>query len=157
MFVDIPRAVWSKTTLSFVRLLCCYVISSKHWMVLVLLCVTVRSWVPRYICWTSACCCEVAMATSLTGVGILWAFLSLAAALLCCSGFYLPFWIQVCHNYTQVTCRYRMYKIQFPTHFKGGIGSIPRVDKLPRGTTFFHSSLASKITHLGWYRSFISE
>jgi hypothetical protein len=35
------------------------------------------------------------MATSLTGVGILWATLSLAAALLCCSGFYLPFWIQV--------------------------------------------------------------
>nr|CAD7425026.1 unnamed protein product [Timema monikensis] len=35
------------------------------------------------------------MATSLTGVGVLWAFLSLAAALLCCSGFYLPFWIQV--------------------------------------------------------------
>ncbi|XP_068909283.1 LHFPL tetraspan subfamily member 6 protein-like isoform X1 [Tenebrio molitor] len=34
------------------------------------------------------------MATSLTGVGILWATLSLAAALLCCSGFYLPFWIQ---------------------------------------------------------------
>ncbi|XP_066994964.1 LHFPL tetraspan subfamily member 6 protein-like [Anabrus simplex] len=34
------------------------------------------------------------MATSLTGVGILWAFLSLAAALLCCTGFYLPFWIQ---------------------------------------------------------------
>ncbi|XP_044761489.1 LHFPL tetraspan subfamily member 6 protein-like [Coccinella septempunctata] len=34
------------------------------------------------------------MATSLTGVGILWATLSLAAALLCCTGFYLPFWIQ---------------------------------------------------------------
>ncbi|XP_022188780.1 LHFPL tetraspan subfamily member 6 protein [Nilaparvata lugens] len=34
------------------------------------------------------------MATSLTGVGVVWALLSLAAALLCCSGFYLPFWIQ---------------------------------------------------------------
>lgn len=34
------------------------------------------------------------MATSLTAVGFLWATLSLAAALLCCSGFYLPFWIQ---------------------------------------------------------------
>lgn len=34
------------------------------------------------------------MATTLTGVGILWAFLSLAAALLCFTGFYLPFWIQ---------------------------------------------------------------
>lgn len=34
------------------------------------------------------------MATSLTGVGLVWAFLSLVAALLCCSGFYLPFWIQ---------------------------------------------------------------
>ncbi|GLG97267.1 Protein of unknown function [Gryllus bimaculatus] len=34
------------------------------------------------------------MATSLTGAGVLWAALSLAAALLCCSGFYLPFWIQ---------------------------------------------------------------
>jgi hypothetical protein len=93
-------------------------------------------WVPRYICWTSAYCCGVAMATSLTGVGILWAFLSLAAALLCCSGFYLPFWIQVCHNYTQETCRYRVYKIQLPTQFTGGIGSIPCVDKMPRGTDF---------------------
>lgn len=35
------------------------------------------------------------MATTLTGVGFVWAFLSLAAAILCCSGFYLPFWIQV--------------------------------------------------------------
>ena len=156
MFVAIPSTVWSKTTFSFVRLLWFYVISSKHWIVLVLLCVTVKSWVPRYICWTSACC-EVAMATSLTGVGILWAFLSLAAALLCCSGFYLPFWIQVSHNYPQETCRYRMYKIQLPTHFTRGIGSIPRVDKLPRGTAFFHASLASKITHLGWYRTVISE
>ncbi|XP_075232020.1 LHFPL tetraspan subfamily member 6 protein-like [Lycorma delicatula] len=34
------------------------------------------------------------MATSLTSIGICWAFLSLVAALLCCSGFYLPFWIQ---------------------------------------------------------------
>jgi len=48
-----------------------------------------------------------------------------------------------------VTCSYRMYKIQFPTHFTGGIGSIPRVDRLPRGTTFSHSSFARKITHLG--------
>ncbi|XP_046396297.1 LHFPL tetraspan subfamily member 6 protein-like [Ischnura elegans] len=34
------------------------------------------------------------MATSLTGIGVCWACLSMAAALLCCSGFYLPFWIQ---------------------------------------------------------------
>uniref|UniRef100_A0A1B6KHI8 LHFPL tetraspan subfamily member 6 protein n=1 Tax=Graphocephala atropunctata TaxID=36148 RepID=A0A1B6KHI8_9HEMI len=34
------------------------------------------------------------MATTLTGVGFVWAFLSLAAAIMCCSGFYLPFWIQ---------------------------------------------------------------
>ncbi|KAL0276975.1 UNVERIFIED_CONTAM: hypothetical protein PYX00_004422 [Menopon gallinae] len=34
------------------------------------------------------------MATSLTGVGAVWASLSLVAAILCCSGFYLPFWIQ---------------------------------------------------------------
>lgn len=35
------------------------------------------------------------MATSLTGVGVIWAGLSLIAALLSCSGFYLPYWIQV--------------------------------------------------------------
>lgn len=35
------------------------------------------------------------MATSLTAVGTVWASLSLIAAILCCSGFYLPFWIQV--------------------------------------------------------------
>ncbi|XP_063227032.1 LHFPL tetraspan subfamily member 6 protein-like [Bacillus rossius redtenbacheri] len=34
------------------------------------------------------------MATSLTGVGLTWAALSLLAALLSCTGFYLPFWIQ---------------------------------------------------------------
>ncbi|XP_054264770.1 LHFPL tetraspan subfamily member 6 protein-like [Macrosteles quadrilineatus] len=34
------------------------------------------------------------MATTLTGLGFVWAFLSLAAAITCCSGFYLPFWIQ---------------------------------------------------------------
>ncbi|KAF5305490.1 hypothetical protein FQA39_LY01581 [Lamprigera yunnana] len=34
------------------------------------------------------------MATSLTAVGFVWAILSLAAALLCCTGFYIPFWIQ---------------------------------------------------------------
>ncbi|XP_072160701.1 LHFPL tetraspan subfamily member 6 protein-like [Bemisia tabaci] len=34
------------------------------------------------------------MATSLSSVGVLWAFLSLAAAILCCSGFYLPFWVK---------------------------------------------------------------
>jgi len=35
------------------------------------------------------------MATSLTGIGILWAFLSLVSAIACCTGFYLPFWIKV--------------------------------------------------------------
>ncbi|KAI5723620.1 hypothetical protein M8J76_008809 [Diaphorina citri] len=30
----------------------------------------------------------------LTNVGILWALLSLVAAVLCCSGFYIPFWVQ---------------------------------------------------------------
>lgn len=34
------------------------------------------------------------MATSLTALGVVWATLSLAAALICCTGFYLPFWIQ---------------------------------------------------------------
>ncbi|RZF43493.1 hypothetical protein LSTR_LSTR005229 [Laodelphax striatellus] len=34
------------------------------------------------------------MASSLSSIGVLWASLSLVAALLCCSGFYLPFWIQ---------------------------------------------------------------
>uniref|UniRef100_A0A1B6BX06 LHFPL tetraspan subfamily member 6 protein n=1 Tax=Clastoptera arizonana TaxID=38151 RepID=A0A1B6BX06_9HEMI len=38
--------------------------------------------------------CESKMATSLSGTGFVWAFLSLVAAFLCCSGFYLPFWIQ---------------------------------------------------------------
>ncbi|XP_054260587.1 LHFPL tetraspan subfamily member 6 protein-like [Macrosteles quadrilineatus] len=31
---------------------------------------------------------------TLTGPGYIWALLSVAAALLACSGFYLPFWIQ---------------------------------------------------------------
>ncbi|XP_046666501.1 LHFPL tetraspan subfamily member 6 protein-like [Homalodisca vitripennis] len=31
---------------------------------------------------------------TLTGPGYLWALLSVAAAVLCCSGFYLPFWLQ---------------------------------------------------------------
>ena len=35
------------------------------------------------------------MASSLTGVGIVWASLSLVAALSGCVAFYLPFWIQV--------------------------------------------------------------
>lgn len=35
------------------------------------------------------------MATSLTGIGTLWAGLSLLASILCCAGFYLPFWLQV--------------------------------------------------------------
>ncbi|XP_026479541.1 LHFPL tetraspan subfamily member 6 protein-like [Ctenocephalides felis] len=34
------------------------------------------------------------MATSLTPVGVVWACLSFCAAMLCCTGFYLPFWIQ---------------------------------------------------------------
>ncbi|XP_034234935.1 LHFPL tetraspan subfamily member 6 protein-like [Thrips palmi] len=34
------------------------------------------------------------MATSLTGVGVLWACLSLTAALLSCSGYYIPCWIK---------------------------------------------------------------
>ncbi|XP_026684215.1 LHFPL tetraspan subfamily member 6 protein-like isoform X2 [Diaphorina citri] len=34
------------------------------------------------------------MAGDLTNVGILWALLSLVAAVLCCSGFYIPFWVQ---------------------------------------------------------------
>lgn len=34
------------------------------------------------------------MASSLTGAGMLWACLSLAAALLACTGFYIPFWIK---------------------------------------------------------------
>uniref|UniRef100_A0A8D8X4D5 Lipoma HMGIC fusion partner homolog n=1 Tax=Cacopsylla melanoneura TaxID=428564 RepID=A0A8D8X4D5_9HEMI len=34
------------------------------------------------------------MASSLSCVGVLWAFLSLTAAILCCTGFYVPFWIQ---------------------------------------------------------------
>ncbi|XP_022204919.1 LHFPL tetraspan subfamily member 6 protein [Nilaparvata lugens] len=34
------------------------------------------------------------MATSLTSVGLVWAIVSLIASLLCCSGFYLPFWLQ---------------------------------------------------------------
>lgn len=43
----------------------------------------------RYDIWVKS------MATSLTGVGVIWAGLSLIAALLSCSGFYLPYWIQV--------------------------------------------------------------
>nr|XP_014288641.1 LHFPL tetraspan subfamily member 6 protein-like [Halyomorpha halys] len=34
------------------------------------------------------------MGSSLTGLGQVWALLSLLAALLCCSGFYLPYWIK---------------------------------------------------------------
>ncbi|XP_054281487.1 LHFPL tetraspan subfamily member 6 protein-like [Macrosteles quadrilineatus] len=34
------------------------------------------------------------MSTSLTAVGLAWAALSMVAALLCCTGFYLPYWIQ---------------------------------------------------------------
>uniref|UniRef100_A0A8D8M6Q2 Lipoma HMGIC fusion partner n=1 Tax=Cacopsylla melanoneura TaxID=428564 RepID=A0A8D8M6Q2_9HEMI len=34
------------------------------------------------------------MAGDLTNVGVLWALLSLVAAVLCCSGFYIPFWVQ---------------------------------------------------------------
>ncbi|CAB3382499.1 LHFPL tetraspan subfamily member 1 protein-like [Cloeon dipterum] len=34
------------------------------------------------------------MATSLTALGILWAFLSLVSALACSTGFYLPYWIK---------------------------------------------------------------
>ncbi|XP_018329838.1 LHFPL tetraspan subfamily member 6 protein-like [Agrilus planipennis] len=34
------------------------------------------------------------MASSLTAIGFIWSVLSIVAAILCCSGFYLPFWIQ---------------------------------------------------------------
>ncbi|XP_031333186.1 LHFPL tetraspan subfamily member 6 protein-like isoform X2 [Photinus pyralis] len=34
------------------------------------------------------------MGTSLTAAGFVWATLSLMAAILCCTGFYLPYWIQ---------------------------------------------------------------
>ncbi|XP_025836111.1 LHFPL tetraspan subfamily member 6 protein-like [Agrilus planipennis] len=34
------------------------------------------------------------MASSLTVAGFLWAALSVTAAILCCTGFYMPFWIQ---------------------------------------------------------------
>ncbi|XP_076057545.1 LHFPL tetraspan subfamily member 6 protein-like [Oratosquilla oratoria] len=34
------------------------------------------------------------MASSLTGVGVVWAVLSLTATLLLCTGFYLPYWIK---------------------------------------------------------------
>jgi hypothetical protein len=40
------------------------------------------------------------MATSLTGIGILWAFLSLVSAIACCTGFYLPYWIKVSRQST---------------------------------------------------------
>ncbi|XP_076344254.1 LHFPL tetraspan subfamily member 6 protein-like isoform X2 [Tachypleus tridentatus] len=43
-------------------------------------------------------------ASSLTATGVFWACLSLAAAILSCSGFYLPFWIQgALFNSTEVS------------------------------------------------------
>ncbi|XP_065219080.1 LHFPL tetraspan subfamily member 6 protein-like isoform X2 [Planococcus citri] len=34
------------------------------------------------------------MTNTLSGVGMCWAFLSVTASVLCCSGYYLPYWIQ---------------------------------------------------------------
>ncbi|XP_076363238.1 LHFPL tetraspan subfamily member 6 protein-like isoform X1 [Tachypleus tridentatus] len=43
-------------------------------------------------------------ASSLTATGVFWACLSLAAAILICSGFYLPFWLQgALFNSTEVS------------------------------------------------------
>ena len=39
------------------------------------------------------------MASSLTAVGVVWALLSLVAAVTNCVAFYLPFWIQVRYHF----------------------------------------------------------
>lgn len=49
------------------------------------------------------------MTSSLSGVGMFWAFLSVTASILCCSGYYLPFWIQV--SILKIMLDYKFFKL----------------------------------------------